>query len=166
MGDEVTDLINALNSTDRAQRYQAAERLTRDDAAARAAAIPLVRVSGDSDESVREWAVAALEEMGSPPATQVDGLAALLGDQHSDVGYWAATLLGRVGPEAATATSDLAHAVANSPHNIVQERAAWALGKMGSAAEAAVPALKKAAQSSHPRLARLAQRSLEQIREP
>ena len=166
MGEEFTDLINALNSRDPAQRCQAAERLARDDSAARVAAIPLVRASGDGDETVREWAVAALEELGSPPATRIDGLAALLGDPHPDVGYWAATLLGRLGPEAATTTADLAHAVTDSPHNAVQERAAWALGKIGSSAVTALPGLEEAAHSTNPRLAQLAQRSLDQIRKP
>ncbi len=67
------------------------------------AVVPLARACGDQEETVREWAVAALEELGAPPVADLAVRASLLADQSVDVGYWAATLLRRLGEDAAPA---------------------------------------------------------------
>ena len=119
-----------LESADANLRTVAAERLARLGEEAAAAATALTRAVGDSEESVREWAVAALEACGPPPASCRDDLIRLLDSPTLDVAYWAATLLGRLGRSAEAATTALAQSVSDSPHAAVRRRAAWALDKI------------------------------------
>ena len=49
-----------------------------------------------AEESVREWATAALEEIGVPQASDLTQFAELLGSPNPDVAYWAATMIGRL----------------------------------------------------------------------
>jgi HEAT repeat protein len=125
--------------------------------------VGLVRQAGDPEETVREWATAALEGMGAPAVEDQAALVAELASAQPDVAYWAATLLGRLGDEAAPSVDALAKATAEHPLPEVRQRAVWALGRIGPAAGNARPVLEQAAQSSEPRLARLAQRALTQI---
>jgi HEAT repeat protein len=104
-----------------------------------------------------------LEEMGPPAVEDVGSLAALLSDSAADAGYWAATLLGRLKANAAPAVPLLSAAVTGSTAMPVRQRAVWALGRIGPPAGPALDALKQAAASDDPRLARLAQRAIEQI---
>jgi HEAT repeat protein len=143
----------------------AAQALARLGEGARPAAVPLVRVCGDADEQVRAWAVAALESMGPPSPGDVEALAVMLDDAHPDVGYWSATLVGRRGLQGAAAVAPLTSALQRSPHAAVRHRAAWALGQLGRAAESSLEALRRAANSDDPRLARLAQQAINRIRE-
>lgn len=115
------------------------------------------------DETVRENAVAELEEVGQPPVDSVNDLANLLAHQNADVGYWAATLIGRLGQSAAPATVSLALALEHDGPSNVRQRVAWALGKIGPSAETALPALRTAATSTDARLARLATQAIEEI---
>lgn len=157
----IDQLTAALSARDAEQRAQAAEELSQLGSDAQPAAVALVLTCGDEAEEVRQWASSALEEIGPPLSSDVGQLASLLKHESPDVGYWAATLLGRLKAEAAPAVDALAHAVAGSPHLSVRQRAAWALGEIGS--PAAIPSLKKAATDPDPRLARLAQQAIEQI---
>ncbi len=95
-------------------------------------------------------------------------LSQLLSEQNLDVAYWAATLLGRLGADKADACAGavkpLADALQSHPAPAVQERAAWALGQIGPRPPSAKPALEAAANSSSPRLSRLAKESLEKIK--
>jgi len=163
MSPETPQLTVALTASDPAARSQAAEALSHLGAAAREAAVPLVRASGDESEEVREWVIAALEQLGPPPLSDLDELHSLLDDGNADVGYWAATLIGRLGSAAAPAVSSLVSAASESHVMPVRERAIWALGKIGPPAAAALDCLKSAAESSQPRLARLAERAIRQI---
>ncbi len=108
---DVPQLLAALTAAEPAERARAAEQLSRLGPHARAAAVPLARACGDQDEEVREWAVAALEELGAPPVADLAVLASLLADHSADAGYWAATLLGRLGEDAAPAVPALASAL-------------------------------------------------------
>lgn len=167
MTDDVAAHIAALAAADPAQRAAAAEELSRLGPRARSAAVPLVGLSADEDETVREWAVAALEELGAPSADDIEELVALLGevgDDRADVGYWAATLLGRMRAAAAPAVPALAASLEGDHPISVRQRAAWALGQVGSAAAAALSVLERAAGESDPRLSRLASRAIAQIR--
>lgn len=155
----------ALESSDTAERCQAAEELSRLGEEARPAAVALVRACDDPSEEVREWAVAALEEIGSPFDTDLPALASLLSKGSSDVAYWAATLLGRSKDAAAPAVPALARALATSPHQAVRQRAAWALGAIGPAASAARMDLDQATASADPRLADLARVAIRSINE-
>ena len=163
MPTDIPQLIAALAAADPVERARAADQLARLGPDARAAAVPLVQTCGDQEEEVREWAVAALEEMGPPPVTDMGVLASLLGGQNADGGYWAATLLGRLGGDAGPAVPALAAALSRSTDVSVRQRAAWALGKIGPPATGALDALKQAADGDDPRLARLADRAIEQI---
>jgi HEAT repeat protein len=118
----------AASAVDR--RISAAERLARLAERAAGVAAALVKATGDDEESVREWAVAALEACGPPPAAYCDELIRLLDSPSLDVAYWAATLLGRLGPLAAVAAAALSRSVSHSPHAAVRRRAAWALEKI------------------------------------
>ncbi len=97
---------------------------------AQAAAVHLARAVVDPSDEVAEFAVAALESVGPPPAADVDELIGLLDDGEADVAYWAATLLGRLGAPAVIAVPALASAVENHAADHVRQRAAWALTKI------------------------------------
>ncbi len=144
-------------------RAAAAERLCLAGAESVAAAVDLVTACGD-EESVRNWAVAALEELGPPDPASIEPLVELLSSSNPLTAYWSATLLGRLGPSAAPSQDALANVLASSNDSAVQERAAWALGKIGDTNSAftniALTALEQAASSSNPRLVRLAEAAL------
>ena len=163
MSQPLADAIAGLRSADPGARSSAAQRLARAGPEARGAAVPLVEAAADEDEEVREWAVAALEELGPPPAEDLDRLAALAEDPRRDVAYWAATLLGRLEHQAAPAVRALTSALVDHGEAPVRQRAAWALGQIGPAAAPALPALQQAADSRDPRLARLARRAIGSI---
>jgi HEAT repeat protein len=163
MPSNLSQLIASLSARDADQRAQAAEQLAQLGADAQPAAVALVLACGDEAEEVRQWATSALEELGPPEATDVSQLISLIEAKSADVGYWAVTLLGRLKAQAAPAVETLAHAVTESQHLAVRQRAAWALGEIGPAAAATLPTLRKAAGDPDPRLARLARQAIEQI---
>lgn len=156
-------LLAALAAPSAPARAAAAEALCRTGVDARPAALALVKACGDADDQVREWAVAALEDLGPPPAGTIADLTPLVADRHPLVAYWATTLLGRSGQAAAAATAALAARLDSGGDAAVAQRAAWALGKIGAPAAAARPALERAAAAPDPRLARLAQEALAAI---
>lgn len=160
---DVTQWASELTHGDAAVRANAAEQLSRQPGAAGVTAIALVQAAADTDETVREWVSAALEELEAPSPKQCDELAALTSHAESDVAYWAATLLGRMGEAAAPAVDRLSGVLESSTADNVRERVAWALGKIGPAARPAVPQLEQAAGSDKPRLARSAAKALEAI---
>ena len=160
--DDVASLAARLESTNADERAAAAEKLCQTGESAATAAIPLVRACGDADERVREWAVAALEDLGPPPADAIATLATLATRSVPLAAYWAVTLLGRAGQAAANTAGVLADCLA-SGDTAVAQRAAWALGKLGPAAAVARERLHTAAQSADPRLASLASEALATI---
>jgi len=164
---EFTRLIAQLKSPEADTRAAAAEALCQagDDAAAFAP--PLVEAVKDEDRRVVQWANAALEGMGPPTADHAGTLARLLDDPSPDIAYWAATLLGRLGGRAAedpAVVSALARCLMGHPAVSARERAAWALGQIGPAAQAALPALSQAQTAGGPRLTRLAQKAVDLIK--
>lgn len=160
---DIAQWIAQLSAAEAATRAAAAEQLCRAGLDAVPAAVPLVKACGDAADEVRDWAVAALEELGAPPRDAIGDLTILVGSGHALVAYWATTLLGRSGQAAAAATAALAAALDAGRDPAVAERAAWALGKVGSPAAAARPALERAASAPNARLARLAQEALAAI---
>lgn len=163
MADDVSTWISRLDSTDAQERAAAAERLAQLGPDAAAAAVPLVEACRTDDDRLREWAVAALEELGPPPPADVSRLTLLVSDKNPLAGYWAATLLGRSGEGAASAVAALAACVGSAADVSVRQRAAWALGQIGPAAASARAVLEKAAGDADPRLARLASEALAAI---
>jgi HEAT repeat protein len=162
MAADISELVAGLTHSDPAKRREAAERLSRLGPDAREAAVPLVRACAEKEE-IRNWAAAALEELGPPRCADVGSLASLLGDPDGDVAYWAATLLGRLEGQAASAVPALAAAVASRSGVGVRQRAVWALGRIGPPAVDALEALVQAAADENPRLARLARRAIDRI---
>lgn len=165
MPHDMTDLIANLTSTDADARAAAAEAFGQMATDAAPAAVALVEACRDADDRVREWAVAALEDLGPPPEDTVSKLTLLVGDKNPLAGYWAATLLGRCGEGAASAVDALAKAIDSGADLAVRERAAWALGQIGPAASAARGVLEKAAAGGDERLARLAGEALAGLKE-
>ncbi len=160
---DVTVLARQLQDKQVSVRAQAAEQLGRCGDAA-CAAVELVRACGD-EEVVREWAVAALEESGPPPASSLEPLCNLVAAPQELVAYWAVTLLGRAGPEALAVAPALVSVLETSPHPAVRQRAAWALGRIRDHSAATIAALERVKSSGDPRLARLAAQSLGQLQD-
>ena len=159
--DAMKALVESLGSNDLAQRREAAERLAHMEEAAQPAATALVDACDEADEDTREWVVAALEALGPPPVDQQPRLIEQLSSPCALTRYWAATLLGRLeGQIEPRAVAKLAATLDADEDAAVRQRAAWALGQLGTAAAAARDALTKAAASPDPRLARLAARAL------
>jgi HEAT repeat protein len=167
MGDtaspDVVALSKQLASTNAEQRAAAAEQLSQAGEEAAAVAVPLVTACGDADERVREFAVAALEDLGPPLAVDIPTLIKLVDSPDPLAAYWAITLLGRSGKNAVEAVAVLVASVESSAEPSVRQRAAWALGKIGPAAGAARGTLKRAAGQGDERLARLANEALQAI---
>lgn len=151
-----------LKSPDLSTRATAAEHFSQAGEDAAFAAVELVQACGD-DESVSQFAVAALEDMGPPSSDSKQKLSTLLNSPEAIVGYWAATLIGRLEDSAKDCQDALAAVLVSSEDIAVRERAAWALGKVGADSEPAIAALKEAAKSEAARLQRLATASLEQL---
>jgi HEAT repeat protein len=163
MNADVANLIAQLEGTDTAEQTAAAMKLATLGHKAQVAAVALVRTVGIPDEEVLEACTAALEELGPPAADQIRPLAALANDCSSDVAYWAVTLIGRGGNIASAAVPDLIRVLESDADLPVRERAAWALGEIGPAAQASAPALRTAASSTDARLCRLAAKALEAV---
>jgi len=151
-----------LQSVDLDKRIAAAEYFSQAGTGSAAAAIELVQACGDS-ESVSQFAVAALEEAGSPPVDSCGVLSELLKSPEAIVAYWAATLLGRLAGTAKDCQNALAKVLSGSSELSVRERAAWALGQIGADSEEAIAALHEAAESKHVRLQRLADAAMKQL---
>ncbi|MDZ4783062.1 MAG: hypothetical protein SGJ19_22685 [Planctomycetia bacterium] len=160
--EEIQQWRTALQGPDVAERAAAAESLCHAGQDAAPAILELVHACED-DEAVSEWAVAALEELGPPPAELLEPLTKLASVSKAPVAYWAVTLLGRLGPAAIGSEHVLAALLQDSRETAVQERAAWALGEIGAKTAATLTALNGAAQPQSPRLARMAKTALEQI---
>ncbi len=141
------------------QRMDAARRLASLAEEAAPAALPLAKLA--SDTAIGQWCIAALEDMGPPSADQVEGLAKLLESDNSITAYWGATLLGRLGSDAGTVSGELLSATQH-PAEEVQQRAIWALGKVGRAAAEALPKLQELAEGKG-RTARLASQAIAAI---
>lgn len=162
-GVDVNALAAELGSGDPGIRLAAAERLARLAEAAAPAAVALVTACGDADDLVREQIVAALEDLGAPPPDSIGRLVALVADREPLTAYWATTLLGRSGQDAAAAVPALTLRLESQADPAVRQRAAWALGKIGPAATAALEALRRAGGDGDARLARLASEAIESI---
>jgi len=166
MSAEIATLIAALQQPLAAERGEAARLLCQAGPAANSAAVALVHAVGDDDEDVRQWATAALEDLGPPPLDDLHRLGEVLSQPQADRAYWAATLIGRLGPEGQAAVAALAATVGSKQPLTVQQQAVWALGQIGPAAHQAQDTLRTAAASPDPRLRRLAEAALESTKKP
>ena len=162
VNDRFMDELKQLQSSDVSERAAAAEALSLLGPDAKVAAVELVKACGD-DETVSEYAVAALEQLGPPPPESLPLLATMIASESPLTSYWAITLIGRSGVAAKSCQDQLTAAVDSSGEPSLQERSAWALGKINADSAGAIEALEKASRSSNARLARLATASLDQI---
>ncbi|WP_339746656.1 HEAT repeat domain-containing protein [uncultured Rubinisphaera sp.] len=90
-----------LQSADVKTRQRAAEKLARLTDGAAPALISLLDAVGDMDETVREWSVEALENLGTPSREQLPDLADFLNRTKAvDPQWFALKILSRYGTEA------------------------------------------------------------------
>ncbi|MCC9604371.1 HEAT repeat domain-containing protein [Blastopirellula sp. JC732] len=160
MATDLSQLMDHLNSDEISVRLAACEKLAQIGPDARSAAVPLCRLTADPDESVREAAVSALETLETPAIEDASALAQLMSSSAADVRFWAATLLGRLGPSAERQAPALLAAITGDQAIPVQQKAVWAIDQIGVRTASAKAALEQAAQSTDPRLARLATKAL------
>ena len=132
MANDAHELIEQLAAEDLSVRQRAAEKLATLEDAAAPAALALIHALQDNDETVREFANAALESLGPPEQQTVDELEQLLTHSHADTAYWAATLLGRLEDGAMSAVESLKTAAAEHPSAEARKRATWALSKIAN----------------------------------
>jgi HEAT repeat protein len=130
MPDSLAVLIVALGTAGPSDRAQAAEKLAHLGEAAQPAAVQLVTACGDETEEVREWAVAALEELGPSRREDLEKLAHLAAHGSDDQAYWACTLLGRAAADAAGFSEVLREIAAGHESAEVRRRAQWAIEKI------------------------------------
>jgi len=151
-----------LASDEVATRIAVAEQLAKMGSDASFAAVELVDSCRDSDESVRNGSVAALESLGAPSTETRGPLCEQAKDSNPLVAYWAITLLGRMGTEASSCQQVLANVLTQAAEISVQQRAVWAIGKIGVLGPTTIESLKLAAGSNDPKLSRSAQQILQQ----
>lgn len=162
-------LIDSLSSEDPRVAASAAESLAQSSASIQSAAVPLSIAAGSEDESLCEWASAALESLGSPNESDLDALSDLVklyleAKAHPATAYWALTLMSRLGPTAATELGTIIQAAEFTGDASVKEKAVLCLGTIGSMAQAALPILNRLAADDSPRLSRLARMSIDQVK--
>ncbi|TWU45059.1 hypothetical protein Q31b_02300 [Novipirellula aureliae] len=145
-----------------ATRISTAEQLATMGEEAQFAAVELVVSCADADESVRNWSVAALEGLGTPSIESIGSLCELAKDSNPMVAYWAITLLGRIGAKASNCQDVLARVLTQTAEVSVQQRAVWAIGKMGSLQPTTIKSLAWASESNDPKVSGTAQRILQQ----
>ncbi|HBN76770.1 MAG TPA: hypothetical protein DD473_13310 [Planctomycetaceae bacterium] len=114
------NLAVELQSADLKTRQKAAEQLARMADEASPALIPLFDAINDVDETVREWSVEALENMGTPPQQQIPALTDYLNRTKSvDSRWFSLKILGRYGTEASEHFDLVTHYFSsNHPQNI------------------------------------------------
>lgn len=160
---ELETAIHQLRTGDVASQAEAAEALAGLGQGAQAAIPALVQYCGEMDEGVRNWCVAALEEVGPPARSHLAELTAMAQAADSDVAFWAVTMLGRAGADAQAAIPVLLERLEDRNAPTVQERSAWALGRVGQGSEPVILALQRVASHSGGPLAAQVQRALKRL---
>jgi hypothetical protein len=124
----------------------------------------IVELAGSRIDSLRTAAAQSLESSVQPTLAEVPALMVCLTDRlDGEISYWAATLLGRLGQQAVVATPALCGCLEGSLFLPARERAAWALLKIGPAANEAIPALRLVCESAPARLQKLCQEAINAI---
>lgn len=96
------------------------------------AASKLVEFCGSEDQELRDWSVAALEQLGPPPESELQRLTELAASPQELVAYWAWTLVGRLGADAQPALAILSKLATATKSDVVQRRADWAVNKIAN----------------------------------
>lgn len=158
MLDDLSSLISQLHSNDSSIRASAAESICHLGADALPATIALVEACADKNSDVREWAVAALEDIGPPSTASIPHLTLMIGDTDPLVEYWVITLLGRCRENAMNAVPDLIASIDSKKDLAVRQRALWALCKIRPPLVVVQDVLEKVADHDDPRLSDMARR--------
>lgn len=113
------------------------------------------------DEELRAWASDALQGVALDDLTVADRVAEYCSHSTSAAALWACKLIGRLGDASARYELQLVSALQAHPDVVVRQQAASALGKQTSLKITTIAALEEAAESSDPRLSRLARRTID-----
>ena len=135
---QVAEQIAALKSKDAAARKDAAGALTAERRVPAAAAPPLGEALLDDDLDVRQEAARALIGIGRPAVAVLVGV---LKEKDRNARKLAVQALGELGSRARSALPQLMNLVKNDGDKAVRIGAAFALGRMGTAGNAAVSVL-------------------------
>jgi hypothetical protein len=125
-----TELQARLASETLAERIDAIRELAGMEEAANWAAVTLLECCASDHQELREWAVAALEQLGRPPQESFEEICRLTASSDELVAYWACTLLGRLERDAQPALECLTSLVTCASSSAVQRRAAWAVKRI------------------------------------
>jgi HEAT repeat protein len=156
-------LVQSLQSSDVSVALEALQECLREVNPPLEVLVKIIPLCAHSNEELREHAVGVCESYEEFQNGSAAALAKLLPASKNDSAYWCATLLGRIGPDAAVAVPPLIDCLHNQSSIAARERAAWALGQIGSEASDAIGALKEAAKSADQRLSRVAQEAIDLI---
>lgn len=151
--------LTQLTTSERVARLQT---IANDPDTAAKLAVELIQCVTDSDEEVRNWANEALENLESPPVSELANIAKFVASSDDDAAFWALKLLGRLGEQAQSQQVCIAAALKQERAVQVRQNAAWALGKLGSLSDDSRKRLQEAAKDADARLAHLAQQALTQ----
>jgi HEAT repeat protein len=154
-------LLRSLEDSEAWVRNAAANALGKFGSKAKEAVPGLLKSLEDQDHSVRENAVSALGRIGFDDPEIVGLLVKMLGHEDARMRGNAAEALGNCALNE-NAVKELALVLQDQRHE-VRLRVANALGKVGSGAKAAVPALKQAAGDRFPSVRRAAENALKKI---
>lgn len=149
--------LTQLKPSERIARLQA---LANDPEAAAKVAVELIDCVVDADEEVRNWASEALENLETPLVSEAANIAKHVSNSADDAAFWALKLLGRLGEEVRSQEAQIAAALKPERSLVVQQNAAWALGKTGFESSSTRSLLEKAAESVDARLSQLAKQAL------
>ena len=138
-GADVDELVKQLQSGDNGERRSAARSLGEGGAESKAAVPALIKALKDRDTFVRRYSAQALGEIGPDAQAAVPSLATALDDPKKEVRSAAANALGKLGPSGLTKLIDIIRD--DNKDAGMRRQAIEALGKLGSAGHAAVPAL-------------------------
>jgi HEAT repeat protein len=141
--DEIPDLVKRLKSGDVDARRTAAKALGEQGAAAKDAVTALAVALKDQDRFVRRFAAQALGEIGPDAKSTSTALSAMLraGNDRKEVLDAVAEALGKIGGGPASLDALVATLRDGSRDATVRRQAAESLGRMGSQAKPAIPAL-------------------------
>jgi HEAT repeat protein len=153
----VPALVKALRLENEVTRMVAAETFASLDEAGGAAVGELKKMLGETDNDVRRHAADALGHLGPTAKDAVPDLIALFKHDNAQLRLVAGRALGRIGKDA---VEPLRKALAD-PDDRVRLGAILALGRMGDAATAALPEIRKLAESDPQMPVREAARELQ-----
>lgn len=156
-------LIQSLQSSDVPVVLEALQECLREVNPPLDVLVKIIPLCAHSNEELREHAVGVCESYEEFQPDSAVALAKLLPGSKNDSAYWCATLLGRIGPDAVVAVPALIDCLQNQSSIAARERAAWALGQIGSEASDAICALKEAVDSTDQRLSRAAKDAINLI---